>query len=153
MRSICRGKRSSWTWLLRHSPVSPSKLKITVSGRCSYLHCHICMSLGAADTTLAVVMSFIAAILLSPETQRTAHKELDGVLNGRLPSFDDEPSLPYISAVVKEVLRYECPISDVRRVTTHDLCPRRWGVVAPIGTPILLFHSIMRPRVRWMHAL
>ena len=106
------------------------------------------MSLGAADTTLAVVMSFIAAMLLSPETQRTAYKELDRVLNGRLPSFGDEHSLPYISAVVKEVLRYECPMSDVR-ITTHDLCPPRWGVVAPIGTPILPFHStMMRPRVQ-----
>lgn len=45
-------------------------------------------------------------MLLYPDVQHKAQKELDKVIgNDRLPEFSDEASLPYISAVVKEVLR------------------------------------------------
>ena len=46
-------------------------------------------------------------MLLHPEVQTSAQQELDKVLGaGDLPTFDDEPSLPYITALVREVLRY-----------------------------------------------
>ena len=41
-----------------------------------------------------------------PEVQKEAQTELDNVLNGRLPEHSDIPSLPYLSALVKEVYRY-----------------------------------------------
>ena len=41
-----------------------------------------------------------------PEVQKEAQAELDKVLSGRLPEHRDFPSLPYLSALVKEVLRY-----------------------------------------------
>ena len=41
-----------------------------------------------------------------PEVQKKAQAELDEVLNGRLPEHSDFPSLPYLSALVKEVYRY-----------------------------------------------
>ena len=41
-----------------------------------------------------------------PEAQKEAQAELDKVLNGRLPEHSDIPSLPYLSALVKEVFRY-----------------------------------------------
>ena len=41
-----------------------------------------------------------------PEVQKEAQAELDEVLNGRLPEHSDLPSLPYLSALVKEVYRY-----------------------------------------------
>ena len=41
-----------------------------------------------------------------PEVQKEAQAELDGVLNGRLPEHSDLTSLPYLSALVKEVYRY-----------------------------------------------
>lgn len=40
-----------------------------------------------------------------PEVQMKAQAELDRVVNGRLPDFGDMPDLPYLSALVKEVLR------------------------------------------------
>ena len=61
--------------------------------------------LGANHTTVAALESFFAAMLLFPEVQKKAQEELDRVLQGRLPEFQDEPNLPYISAIVKEVLR------------------------------------------------
>ena len=41
-----------------------------------------------------------------PEVQKEAQAELDKVLNGRLPEHSDIASLPYLSALVKEVYRY-----------------------------------------------
>ena len=35
-----------------------------------------------------------------------AQAELDRVVSGRLPDFDDMPDLPYLSALIKEVLRW-----------------------------------------------
>ena len=41
-----------------------------------------------------------------PEVQNEARAELDKVLDGRLPEHIDITSLPYLSALVKEVFRY-----------------------------------------------
>jgi Cytochrome P450 len=41
-----------------------------------------------------------------PEVQKEARTELDKVLDGRLPEHGDIASLPYLSALVKEVYRY-----------------------------------------------
>ena len=41
-----------------------------------------------------------------PEAQKKAQAEVDNVLHGRLPEHSDIFSLPYLSALVKEVYRY-----------------------------------------------
>ena len=47
---------------------------------------------------------------MHPEVVRLAQQELDEVLGGeRLPDFFDKPRLPYISSVMKEVLRWRTP--------------------------------------------
>jgi cytochrome P450 len=54
-------------------------------------------------------------MVLHPDAQRKAQMEIDNVVGvDRLPNFGDEMSLPYVSALVKEVMR--------------------WHPVAPIGT-------------------
>ncbi|KAI0313581.1 cytochrome P450 [Amylostereum chailletii] len=71
---------------------------------------------GGADTTVAYFRAFILAMVLFPNAQQRAHAELDRVVGGeRLPDFSDESSLPYISALVKEVFR--------------------WAAVFPLGLP------------------
>lgn len=47
------------------------------------------------------------AMCLYPEAQRKGQAELDAVLGGRLPEFNDRTSLPYISAMVKETMRWQ----------------------------------------------
>lgn len=43
-----------------------------------------------------------------PEAQAKAQAELDAVIgHGHIPTFDDEASLPYLTAVVKECLRWQ----------------------------------------------
>ena len=47
---------------------------------------------------------------LNPHVAKKAREELDRVLRGdRLPDFSDRENLPYISAIIKEVLRWGCP--------------------------------------------
>jgi len=47
------------------------------------------------------------AMTLYPDAQRKAQAEIyDVVGNGRLPVFSDEEQLPYVQAVLKEVLRW-----------------------------------------------
>lgn len=46
-------------------------------------------------------------MMLFPEVQRRAQEELDEVIGqDRLPEFEDRDSLPFITAVVYETLRF-----------------------------------------------
>ena len=50
---------------------------------------------------------WMLAMVAFPETQKRAQAELDAVVGrSRIPSFSDLPSLPYLRAMVKEVLRW-----------------------------------------------
>jgi Cytochrome P450 len=40
-----------------------------------------------------------------PQVQMKAQQELDRIVGGRLPDFGDIADLPYLAALVKEVLR------------------------------------------------
>jgi hypothetical protein len=47
-------------------------------------------------------------MLMNPAAQDQAQDEIDRVIGtDRLPTFDDEPDLPYVSALSKELLRWE----------------------------------------------
>ncbi|KAJ7083073.1 cytochrome P450 [Mycena belliarum] len=74
------------------------------------------MYLAGTETTVATLTNFILAMVKYPEAQCKAQAEIDTVIGmGRLPDFKDEPSLPYINALVKEVMR--------------------WRIVTPLATP------------------
>ncbi|KAJ7247336.1 cytochrome P450 [Mycena rebaudengoi] len=61
-----------------------------------------------ADTTVSALGTFTLAMMANPEAQRRAQQEIDTVVgHNRLPNYDDEDSLPYVSALVKEVLRWK----------------------------------------------
>ncbi|KAI0350719.1 cytochrome P450 [Trametes cingulata] len=71
---------------------------------------------GEAAGTNAAAHAFVLAMAMYPEVQRRAQAELDSVVGpSRLPDFSDREELPYVNALVKEVLR--------------------WHAVAPIGVP------------------
>jgi len=49
-------------------------------------------------------------MLLSPDIQKKAQDELDSVIGrDKLPTVEDRPSLPFVDAVCKEVLRWRPP--------------------------------------------
>lgn len=64
-------------------------------------------SSGGADTTVSAEYGFFLAMVLFPEVQKKAQAEIDAVVgSGRLPTFADQPHLPYVNALVTEVLRW-----------------------------------------------
>ena len=55
--------------------------------------------------------SFFLVMALHPHVVRKAQEELDRVVgNERLPELSDWENLPYISALLKELLRWACPL-------------------------------------------
>ncbi|KAJ7625709.1 cytochrome P450 [Roridomyces roridus] len=81
------------------------------------------MYVGATHTTVSTLATFILAMLASPEAQKKAQLEIDAVTGGEaLPTFQDRDSLPYISAIVKEVLRWKnaAPFAVPHRLTVED---------------------------------
>ena len=67
--------------------------------------------------------AFFLAMTLRPEVQKKAQAELDAVVGtDRLPEFSDRTSLPYVNAIVKEVLRWHPagPINVPHRVVAYD---------------------------------
>ena len=64
------------------------------------------ISTGGADTSVSSINTFMLMMVCHPEIQEKSQQELERVLGKNvLPTFEDEPSLPYITAIVKEVLR------------------------------------------------
>ena len=52
-------------------------------------------------------MTFFRTMALYPAAQKRAQEEIDQVVGTeRLPNFEDRVSLPYIEALVREVLRW-----------------------------------------------
>ncbi|KAI0076591.1 cytochrome P450 [Panus rudis PR-1116 ss-1] len=81
------------------------------------------MYTGGADTTVSSLSFFMLAMVLYPEVQRKAQKELDFVLGTEiLPQFHDRTSLPYIEAIVNETLRWHpvVPLDVPHRLTEDD---------------------------------
>lgn len=60
-----------------------------------------------SETTATTLNNWTLAMTLFPETAKKAQEELDRVVGrDRLPQFSDEKDLPYVRAMVKEVLRW-----------------------------------------------
>jgi len=60
-----------------------------------------------SDTMVSTIHTFFLAMICFPEIQMKAQVELDRVVGGRLPDLDDMKDLPYLSAIVKEVFRWQ----------------------------------------------
>ncbi|KAJ7312302.1 cytochrome P450 [Mycena albidolilacea] len=87
--------------------------------------------------TVAVLGTFALAMLLHPDIQKKAQLEIDSVVGrDRLPTFDDKPALPYISALVKEVLRWKsvAPLAVPHFVAVED---EYRGYRIPAGSIVL----------------
>lgn len=77
------------------------------------------------------------AMLHYPQAMKKAQEEIDRVIGrDRLPEHDDEASLPYLQALIKETMRY-APTSP--RWIMTDISEYRWRPIAPIAVP----HSVI----------
>lgn len=65
-------------------------------------------SLRAFFQTVSSILTFVLAMCHYPEVQAKAQAELLAIVGtDRLPEFSDRPNLPYINAIVLEVLRWQ----------------------------------------------
>ena len=93
-----------------------------------------------SDTTTMALEVFVMAAVLYPEFVTKAQRELDEVVGSeRMPNFDDKSSLPYIQAVVNEVLRWR-PVSagGIPHAVTQD--DEYLGYKIPAGATVIGNH-------------
>ncbi|KDQ25158.1 hypothetical protein PLEOSDRAFT_1057573 [Pleurotus ostreatus PC15] len=92
---------------------------------------------GGAETSPLVIYTFVAAMLLYPDVQKKGQEELDAYLGARLPAFEDIPHLPYVHAIMLEVLRYAVCSSfrAPHRLTMDD---EYKGYIIPKGSTIFV---------------
>ncbi|KAF9456307.1 cytochrome P450 [Collybia nuda] len=78
---------------------------------------------GGADTTVSAVQFFFLAMAMYPDVQRKAQAEIDAVVgSNRLPDFNDRQALPYVSAMVKETMRWQAvsPLAIGHKCSSDD---------------------------------
>ena len=91
-----------------------------------------------SDTTASTMCTAFLALITHPETLEAAQAELDAVIGpDRTPTFDDEANLPYIRALVKEVLRWRpvAVLGGTPHASTED--DHYEGYYIPAGTTVL----------------
>jgi cytochrome P450 len=56
---------------------------------------------------MSALLTFVLAMIRYPSAQLKAQEELDRVVGpDRLPDFKDSPNLPYLNALLREVMRW-----------------------------------------------
>jgi len=83
----------------------------------------------------------------NPEAEAAFHAELDRVLAGRLPSFDDLPQLRYTEAVFAEALRLYPPAWGIGRRALEDYQVGDFAI--PARSVVLLSPYVVHRDPRW----
>ncbi|KAF8992545.1 cytochrome P450 [Cyathus striatus] len=92
---------------------------------------------GGVETSPSALSFFVLAMVLFPEVQKKAQAEIDEVLGqSRLPELSDRSSLPYVEAVMHEVLRWNTvvPSGIPHSSITDDVYK---GMFIPKGTVLI----------------
>ncbi|EMD36399.1 hypothetical protein CERSUDRAFT_84543 [Gelatoporia subvermispora B] len=92
---------------------------------------------GGVETSYATLAIFFLLMALHPEKQAAAQREIDAVVGqDRLPRIADREQLPYVSALIQEVMRWHVvtPLSIARRTAQDDVYN---GYRIPKGTVVV----------------
>ncbi|KAF9457684.1 cytochrome P450 [Collybia nuda] len=93
--------------------------------------------LASAHTTVAIIGSCVLGLLTNPDALKKAQQEIDLVLGiGQLPNFDDQESLPYVTAIVKEAFRWRdaVPLAFPHYIAVEDVYK---GYRIPAGSIVM----------------
>ncbi|KAJ7766397.1 cytochrome P450 [Mycena maculata] len=73
----------------------------------AYSHTGLALLDAGSDSSAAFLLSLVLVLATYPECQERARAEIDAVVDGmRLPISEDFPKLPYLNALIKEVMRF-----------------------------------------------
>jgi cytochrome P450 len=102
----------------------------------------------AGHETTAMAMSWTWMLLArNPQVAEWLHEELDTVLGGRAPTFEDLGSLPRTHAVIAESMRMYPPAWSMGRRVLEDLTLGEWLV--PRGAMVLSSQYALQRSPRW----
>jgi cytochrome P450 len=102
----------------------------------------------AGHETTAVAATWAWYLLQqNPEAEARFHSEIDQVLGGKLPGFEDLPRLRYTEGVFAETLRLYPPAWAVGRRTLQDY--RVGGFTIPSGAIVLMSPYAVHRDARW----
>ena len=102
----------------------------------------------AGHETTSVALTWIWYLLSqNPEVEAKLHAEIDSVLDGRNPSFDDLPQLRYTNAVFSEGLRLYPPAWAIARRALEDV--ELGGYLVPKGSIVLMCTFVTQRDARW----
>ncbi|KAJ7675756.1 cytochrome P450 [Mycena polygramma] len=90
-----------------------------------------------SDTTVSALASFFFAMAVHPAAQKKAQSEIDTVIGThRLPEFEDRPSLPFVEALYREVMRWRpvLPLGVAHATSANDIYE---GYFIPKGATVL----------------
>jgi cytochrome P450 len=92
---------------------------------------------GGTETSSNTIEILIGYMVNYPEIQKKVHDEIDSVINDRVPNQDDESKLPYLNAVLREVMRIVMIAGVLVRETVEDISFQNYFL--PKGTAIFAF--------------
>jgi cytochrome P450 len=106
--------------------------------------------LGGTDTSSHTIEFMIGYLVNYPDVQKKVHEELDANVKGRFPTLEDEKNLPYLSAVLREVMRLAPVGGMLMRLATEDIQVHGYNI--PKGTRILAMpHAMQRDPELWVN--
>ena len=140
MKNLDRGLKSSSSWNWSKEAMAVKQADHLSKKEMSYI-VGVIFEAGS-DTTSMSLEVFVLAAVKYPEFVEKAQKEIDDAMGSdvdRVPSFEDVGKLPYLQAVVKEVLRWR-PVSagGIPHAVTQD--DEYMGYKIPAGATIIGNH-------------
>lgn len=103
---------------------------------------------GAGHETTSHGLTWTLYLLAQhPEAMAKLRNEVDGVLNGRPPTFDDLPNLPYARMVFEEAMRLYPPVPILPRYPVAETGIDGYGVPAGSITLLLIWNIHRHPEI------
>lgn len=140
MRNLDHGLESTANWNWSKAGMALKQAESLSKKEMSYI-IGVAYEAGS-DTTAMSLEVFVLAAIKYPDFVERAQKDIEEVINSqedRMPSFDDIERMPYVQAVVKEVLRWR-PVSagGIAHAVTQD--DEYMGYKIPAGATVIGNH-------------
>ncbi|KZT37255.1 cytochrome P450 [Sistotremastrum suecicum HHB10207 ss-3] len=121
---MSKGRAISGLAAKKFSEFSESGKEQTAEEEDIIAHSAWALYIAGADTIVSSIITFFLCMTLNPDVQSRAQEEIDRVVGrNRLPAISDRDKLPYVEALLKEVLRWHpsAPLCLPHRVLRDDI--------------------------------